>query len=157
MDWVIHYVILICQLCVISTSIHEFFIFCQRYNMFSPSFRKNALAKKKKNVKPFYDFLFAHLFRSGAPRKEVTPLPPSVTSTARKEDLAPPSEGASQADSTSHLTIAPSAALEPLTPLTTLKPVTSEESKALGSHSTATAMVMSTTPAGDSSVSQHCN
>uniref|UniRef100_A0A668AFE8 LDL receptor related protein 8 n=1 Tax=Myripristis murdjan TaxID=586833 RepID=A0A668AFE8_9TELE len=37
----------------------------------------------------------------------------------------------------------------------THKPMSEEESKALGSHPTATAMVISTTPAGDSSISHH--
>lgn len=69
-------------------------------------------------------------------------------------DFPPPSVGVSQADASPHLTTAPSGAPEPLIPLSTLKPVPSRESKALGS--TATATVASTTPPGDSSVSQHC-
>lgn len=80
-----------------------------------------------------------------------TELPPGTT-----EDLPPPSGVVSQADAVPYLTTAPSGSPEPLTPLNTLKPMSSKESKALGSHSTATAMVISTTPTGDSSVSQHC-
>ncbi|KAJ4936463.1 hypothetical protein JOQ06_001055 [Pogonophryne albipinna] len=71
------------------------------------------------------------------------------------EDFPPPSGGVSQADATPHLTTAPSGGPEPFTPLSTLKPLSSQESKALGSHSTATAMMLTTTPGGDSSVSQH--
>lgn len=77
-----------------------------------------------------------------------------VTGANGPKNAAPPSGGASQADTTSHLTTAPSGAPEALTPLSTLKPVSSQESKALGS--TATTMVVSTLPAGDSSISQHC-
>uniref|UniRef100_A0A3Q3WYZ7 EGF-like domain-containing protein n=1 Tax=Mola mola TaxID=94237 RepID=A0A3Q3WYZ7_MOLML len=65
----------------------------------------------------------------------------------------PPSGVVSQADAAPDLTTAPSGAPEAGTPLSTLKPLPSQESKALGS--TATTMVVSTTPAGDSSVSQH--
>uniref|UniRef100_A0A3B5LHC7 EGF-like domain-containing protein n=1 Tax=Xiphophorus couchianus TaxID=32473 RepID=A0A3B5LHC7_9TELE len=54
------------------------------------------------------------------------------------------------------LSTAPSASPEFLTPLSTLQPLSSQESESLGSHSTATATVISTTSAGDSSVSQHC-
>lgn len=101
-------------------------------------------------------------FLLGAPRDDMTPasttptgLTPGTSATVA-EDFSPPSGGVSQADATPHLTTAPSGTPEPLTLLSTLKPVPSQESKALGSHSTATAMVISTTPAGDSSVSQHC-
>ncbi|KAK7944795.1 hypothetical protein WMY93_000523 [Mugilogobius chulae] len=95
----------------------------------------------------------------GAPRKVVTPTasfePTPGSNTAAEDDFAVPSGGYSQADTASHLTTAPPTSLEPLTSFPSLKPVPSEESKALGSHSTATAMVMPTTTAGDSSVSQH--
>lgn len=70
------------------------------------------------------------------------------------ESFPPLLGGVSQADGTPHLITAPSGSPESLTPVSTLKPVSSQESKALGS--TATAMVVSTTAAGDSSVSQHC-
>ncbi|KAM7378967.1 hypothetical protein PAMP_004552 [Pampus punctatissimus] len=94
-----------------------------------------------------------------APRDNMSPTssPSEITPGTRATvaaDFPPPSGEVSQADATPHLTTAPSASPEPPTLLSTLKPV-SEESKALGSHSTATAMVISTTPAGDSSVSQH--
>uniref|UniRef100_A0A8C6U7I4 EGF-like domain-containing protein n=1 Tax=Neogobius melanostomus TaxID=47308 RepID=A0A8C6U7I4_9GOBI len=82
-------------------------------------------------------------------------LGPDMRGCVPGENFATPSGGYSQADTASHLTTAPPTSLEPLTPLLTLKPVPSEESKALGSQSTATAMVMSTTTAEDSSVSQH--
>ncbi|XP_035527269.1 low-density lipoprotein receptor-related protein 8-like [Morone saxatilis] len=97
----------------------------------------------------------------GAPRSDMTPTssPPTGftpgTRATVAEDFPPPSGGVSQADATPHLTTAPSGAPDPLTPLSTLKPMSSQESKALGSHSTATAIVVPTTPAGDSSVSQH--
>lgn len=98
----------------------------------------------------------------GAPRNDMTttPYPPTGftpgTRVTVAEDFSLPSGGVSQADATPHLTTAPSGAPESLTPLGTLKPMSSQESKALGSHSTATATVISTTSAGDSSVSQHC-
>uniref|UniRef100_A0A8C5HWX3 EGF-like domain-containing protein n=1 Tax=Gouania willdenowi TaxID=441366 RepID=A0A8C5HWX3_GOUWI len=59
-------------------------------------------------------------------------------------------------DAVPNLTTAPSGSPETLTPLDMLKSVSSQESKAMGSHSTATSLVVSTTPPGDSSVSQHC-
>ncbi|XP_036940807.1 low-density lipoprotein receptor-related protein 8-like isoform X4 [Acanthopagrus latus] len=95
-----------------------------------------------------------------APRNDTTTASPPAgvtpgTGATVAEDLPPPTGGVSQADATPHLTTAPSGAPDPLTPISTFKPVSSKESKALGSHSTATAMVVSTTPAGDSSVSQH--
>ncbi|XP_061818881.1 low-density lipoprotein receptor-related protein 8-like isoform X3 [Nerophis lumbriciformis] len=97
-----------------------------------------------------------------APRNDMPPTSspdaatPAATATAPKDTL-PPSEGVSQADAAALLTTSPLAALQPHTPLSTLKAATaaSQESKALGSHSTATVTVESTTPAGDSSVSQH--
>lgn len=98
----------------------------------------------------------------GAEREDgtQTPPPPSAVSPdsgfTAPEGFPPPSQGVSQADAIPYLTTAPSASPEPLTALSSLKPVSSQESKALGSHSTATAMVISTTPAGDSSISQHC-
>ncbi|KAM9790418.1 low-density lipoprotein receptor-related protein 8-like isoform 3-T3 [Syngnathus typhle] len=67
------------------------------------------------------------------------------------EDYRPPSERVSQADARLRLSTSPLPALEAHTPLGTLKAVVSE---ALGSHSTATVSVESTTPAGGSSVSQ---
>ncbi|KAM7401105.1 hypothetical protein PAMA_005342 [Pampus argenteus] len=94
-----------------------------------------------------------------APRDNMSPtsspseIAPGTRATVAA-DFPPPSGEVSQADATPHLTTAPSASPEPPTLLSTLKPV-SQESKALGSHSTATTMVISTTPAGDSSVSQH--
>lgn len=90
--------------------------------------------------------------QTSSPPSEFTP----GTRATVAEDFPPPPGGVSQADATPHLTTAPSGAPDLLTPLSTLKPVSSQESKALGSHSTATTMVVSTTTAGDSSVSQHC-
>ncbi|XP_068196945.1 low-density lipoprotein receptor-related protein 8-like isoform X2 [Antennarius striatus] len=87
------------------------------------------------------------------PTNDTAP-PPLVTMATIGEDYSPPpSGGVSQADATPHLTTSPPGAPDPLTPLPTLKPLSSQESKALGS--TATATVVSTTPPGDSSVSQH--
>ncbi|XP_019734684.1 low-density lipoprotein receptor-related protein 8-like [Hippocampus comes] len=90
-----------------------------------------------------------------APRNDMPAshaLPPATTAT---EDYLPTSEGVAQEDASPRLTTSHLPSLEPRTPLSTLKTVSSQESKALGSHSTATVTVESTTPAGDSSVSQH--
>ncbi|XP_061549229.1 low-density lipoprotein receptor-related protein 8-like isoform X3 [Phycodurus eques] len=92
-----------------------------------------------------------------APRNDM-PRSPShalTPATAATRDFLPPSEGVSLADATPRLTTTPLAALEPRTPLGTLKAVSSRESKATGSHSTATVTVEASTLAGDSSVSQH--
>lgn len=97
-------------------------------------------------------------FFQAAPTSPMTASPPhgftAVTAATVAADFPPPSVGVSQADALPHLTTAPSGAPEPLSHFSTLKPVPSRESKALGS--TATATVASTTSAGDSSVSQHC-
>ncbi|XP_037314639.2 low-density lipoprotein receptor-related protein 8-like isoform X3 [Pungitius pungitius] len=96
-----------------------------------------------------------------APRNNATQTssPPAgfspATRAALAEDFPPPSGGVSQADATPRLTTAPSGATELLTPDDALKPLSSQESKVPGSRSTATARVLSTTPARDSSVSQH--
>ncbi|MEQ2262775.1 hypothetical protein XENORESO_020779, partial [Xenotaenia resolanae] len=96
-----------------------------------------------------------------APRDDLTVrspptsrLTPDTRETAA-EGIAPSSGGVSLADDVPYLTAAPSPSPEFLTSLSTLQPLSSQESESLGSHSTATAMVMSTTSAGDSSVSQH--
>ncbi|XP_037133047.1 low-density lipoprotein receptor-related protein 8-like isoform X3 [Syngnathus acus] len=81
-----------------------------------------------------------------APRNDMPPAHALAT-----EDYRPPSERVSQADPRPRLSTSPLPALETHTPLGTLKAVVSE---ALGSHSTATVSVESTTPAGGSSVSQ---
>uniref|UniRef100_A0A3Q2Z0Z8 EGF-like domain-containing protein n=1 Tax=Hippocampus comes TaxID=109280 RepID=A0A3Q2Z0Z8_HIPCM len=85
-----------------------------------------------------------------APRNDMPAshaLPPATTAT---EDYLPTSEGVAQEDASPRLTTSHLPSLEPRTPLSTLKTVSSQESKALGSHSTATVTVESTTPAGDS-------
>ncbi|XP_014914302.1 low-density lipoprotein receptor-related protein 8-like isoform X2 [Poecilia latipinna] len=95
------------------------------------------------------------------PRDDMTARSPPAfgfTPDARETDargIAPSSGGVSQADDVPYLSTAPSASPEFLTPLSTLQPLSSQVSESLGSHSTATAMVISTTSAGDSSVSQH--
>uniref|UniRef100_A0A3Q2YPC0 Low density lipoprotein receptor-related protein 8, apolipoprotein e receptor n=1 Tax=Hippocampus comes TaxID=109280 RepID=A0A3Q2YPC0_HIPCM len=84
-----------------------------------------------------------------APRNDMPAshaLPPATTAT---EDYLPTSEGVAQEDASPRLTTSHLPSLEPRTPLSTLKTVSSQESKALGSHSTATVTVESTTPAGD--------
>lgn len=101
-------------------------------------------------------------FPLAAPRDDMTARsPPSQGFTPNTRETAakgvvPSSGGLSQADDVPYLTAASSTSPEILTPRNTLEPLTSQESESTGSHSTATAMVISTTSAVDSSVSQHC-
>uniref|UniRef100_A0A3P8VTU1 LDL receptor related protein 8 n=1 Tax=Cynoglossus semilaevis TaxID=244447 RepID=A0A3P8VTU1_CYNSE len=61
-----------------------------------------------------------------------------------------------QGDAVLHLTTAASSTEELATSLSALRTASSNESKESDYRSTASAVVVSTTPAGDSSVSQHC-
>lgn len=115
-----------------------------------------------KHFKTFTLISWAESFRSAmtlpaaAPRDDMTATSSPPTEFTPGTGATEGTGGVSQADAIPRLTTAPSGSPEPLTPLSTLKPMSSQESKALGSHSTATTMILSTTPAGDSSVSQHC-
>ncbi|XP_061652239.1 low-density lipoprotein receptor-related protein 8-like isoform X2 [Phyllopteryx taeniolatus] len=110
------------------------------------------------NLNDPHDIVVFHQLRQPqAPRNDM-PRSPShalAPATAATRDFPPPSEGASPADATPRLTTTPLAAPEPHAPLGTLEAVSSRESEATGSHSTATVAVEASTLAGDSGVSQH--
>jgi len=115
-----------------------------------------------KSVSRVNGFYGALPFSAAAPRNNMTPTssPPAGFTHGTRDTLAqafpPPSGRVSQADATPHLTAAPSGAPDTFAHLSTLNPLPSQESKVLGSRSTADSMVVFTTPARDSSVSQHC-
>lgn len=122
-------------------------------------FASNSDESSRCHAKSLFSKLTIVIFSfQPAPTNPMTASTPhgftAVTAATVAADFPAPSVGVSQADALPHLTTAPSGAPEPLTHLSSLKPVPSRESKALGS--TATATVASTTSAGDSSVSQHC-
>uniref|UniRef100_A0A3B4ZBW6 LDL receptor related protein 8 n=1 Tax=Stegastes partitus TaxID=144197 RepID=A0A3B4ZBW6_9TELE len=85
----------------------------------------------------FLSLLSALTFLAGAPRNDMaaTSSPPTGFTPGTRATVAGdfplPSVGVSQADAIPHLTTAPSGSPEPLTPLSTLKPLSSQESKAL--------------------------